>query len=73
MQDTVAYQASQEIMLLSCTWEGLFLNLSLVISYSDTRFCCFARSLQENAGRVPQLGNDHFLPDSSQFVTHCII
>jgi hypothetical protein len=30
-------------------------------------FCCFPQSLQVNSGIVPQIGHDHFLPNSSQF------
>jgi hypothetical protein len=32
--------------------------------------CSFPQSLHENSGTVPQLGHNHFLPNSFQFIIH---
>jgi hypothetical protein len=60
------------VMLFIQVWEVLSSNLDWDAEYPEI-FCCSLQSLQENVGIVPELGNDHYLKNPFQFISHPII
>jgi hypothetical protein len=63
------YLANESGILLRI-WESLFQILARIPAVLAEGFRRFLQSLQENAGIVPKLGHDHFIPCTFQLVIH---
>jgi hypothetical protein len=59
------------VMPLVQVWEVLSSNLNWDAGYPEI-FCGSLQSLQENIRIAPQLGNDHYLQNPFQFISHPI-
>jgi hypothetical protein len=66
----ITEQAGITLTLWTCVLEVLDSNLGRNTDYTDLGFRRFLQSSKSNAGIVPRLGGNRFLPNPFPFIIH---